>query len=117
MFLLYLIGRAIFRQADAVNILLGSALILLLAQPSWLFEAGFQLSFVSVLAIALTASPFVNHYWKPVCQPLLFSGNPDRLFLEPGKCYKLGRRLRLRCEISIEEIADSLSPPFPACCF
>ena len=110
MFLLYLIGRAIFRQADTVNILLGSALILLFAQPSWLFEAGFQLSFVSVLAIALTASPAVNQYLKPVCQPLHFSGNPDRLFLEPSKCYRLGRRLRLHCEILIEEIADSISP-------
>jgi competence protein ComEC len=110
MFLLYLIGRVIFRQADTVNIVLGSALILLLAQPSWLFEAGFQLSFVSVLAIALTASPAVNNYLKPVCQPMLFSGNPDRLFLQSGKCHSLGRHLRLRCEIPIEEIADSISP-------
>jgi competence protein ComEC len=110
MFLLYLIGRILFRRADAVNILLGSALILLLAQPNWLFESGFQLSFVSVMAIALTASPVVIQYLKPLLQPLHFCGNPDRLFLERGKCNRLGRVLRVRCEILIEGIADSVSP-------
>ena len=66
MFLLYLIGRMIFRRADTVNILLGSALVLLIAQPYWLLEAGFQLSFLSVLAIALTAAPAIRTCLKPV---------------------------------------------------
>jgi competence protein ComEC len=110
MFLLYLIGRMIFRQAEAVNILLGSALILLTARPTWLFEAGFQLSFISVLAIALTAAPAMHKYLNPICRPLLYSGKVDRLFLESGRYHRWGRILRVRCEIFIEEITDPLSP-------
>ncbi len=110
MFLLYLIGRAIFRRADSVNILLGSAVILLLAQPNWLFEAGFQLSFISVLAIAMTSAPAIKVYFEPICRPLLFAGKPDRLFLQPGWAYRSGRALRFKCELWIEERTDSFTP-------
>jgi competence protein ComEC len=106
MFLLYLIGRMIFRRADAVNILFGSALILLSARPSWLFETGFQLSFISVMAIALTAVPAINTYLKPVCQPLIFAGRSDRLFLQPGRYHRMGRIVRFRCELLIEGMTD-----------
>ena len=106
MFLLYLTGKMLFRRAEAVNILLGSALILLLAQPDWLFEAGFQLSFLSVLAIALIAAPAIDAYLKPFCQPTLYCGRPDRLFLKPGKWHRCGRGIRVRCEIFVEEMAD-----------
>ena len=110
MFLLYLSGKMLFRRAEAVNILLGSALILLLAQPDWLFEVGFQLSFLSVLAIALTAVPAINAYLKPLCQPLLHCGKPDRLFLQRGRWHRRGRSIRVKCEILIEEAADRYSP-------
>ena len=110
MFLLYLIGRMIFRRADTVNILLGSALVLLLAQPYWLLEAGFQLSFLSVLAIAITAAPAINNYLKPLWEPLLHSGKSDDLFLQPGRWHRWGRRIRVSCELFIEEITDPLPP-------
>jgi competence protein ComEC len=112
MFLLYLIGRMIFRQADSVNILSGSALILLIARPSWLFEAGFQLSFISLMAIALTAIPAINTCLKPLCSPLTFTGCSDRLFLQPGRYHRLGRGFRFRCELCIEEMSDHFSPSF-----
>ncbi len=111
MFLLYLIGRMIFRRADTANILLGSALVLLIAQPYWLLEAGFQLSFLSVLAIALTAAPAIDTYLKPVWDPLLHSGKSDYLFLQPGRWHRCGRRIRTRCELLIEGITDHLPPP------
>jgi competence protein ComEC len=110
MFLLYLIGRMVFRRADSVNILFGSALILLVLKPSWLFETGFQLSFISVLALALTAVPAIHAYLKPVFQPLIFAGNSDRLFLQPGRYHRLGRVLRFRCELLIEAMADRFTP-------
>jgi competence protein ComEC len=110
MFLLYLLGRMLFRRADAVNILLTSALILLVAQPDWLFETGFQLSFLSVLAIALTAAPAIDKYLKPLCAPLLHSGKPQSLFLKPGGFHRIGRSLRTRCEILIEAMTDTLPP-------
>ena len=111
MFLLYLIGRMIFRRADTVNILLGSALVLLIAQPYWLLEPGFQLSFLSVLAIALTAAPAIHACLKPVWEPLRYCGKSDRLFLQPGRWHRCGRGIRTRCELLIEEITDPL-PPF-----
>jgi competence protein ComEC len=110
MFLLYLIGRMLFRRADAVNILLTSAVILLAAQPDWLFETGFQLSFLSVLAIALTGAPAISNFLKPLCEPLLHSGESQRLFLHPGTWHRLGRSLRTRGEILVEGLTDSLPP-------
>jgi competence protein ComEC len=110
MFLLYLMGRMLFRRADAVNILLTSALLLLIAQPDWLFETGFQLSFLSVLAIALTAVPAIDKYLKPLCEPLRHSGKPQILFLRPGRWHRIGRSLRTRCEILIEAMTDPLPP-------
>jgi competence protein ComEC len=110
MVLLYLIGRMIFRKADSVNILLSAAIFLLISQPTWLFEPGFQLSFLSVLAIAVTAVPAINTYVTPVCRPVCFAGNSERLFLQPGPWHRIGRRLRVHCELCIESIEDSLSP-------
>jgi competence protein ComEC len=108
MFLLYLIGRVIFRRADTLNILLGSALILLLAQPYWLIEPGFQLSFLSVLAIAATGAPAINTYLNPVWDPLRRAGKSDYLFLQPGRWYRYGRRIRVSCELLVEEMTDRL---------
>jgi competence protein ComEC len=107
MFLLYLTARMIFRRTDAVNVLLAAALILLVAQPSWLFETGFQLSFLSVMAIAMTAIPAMQKYLKPLWDPLMHAGKAERLFLRPGPWHRRGRWLRTRCEILVEEILDS----------
>jgi competence protein ComEC len=108
MFILYLIGRMLFRKADALNILLACAWILLVLQPDWLFEVGFQLSFLSVAAIAMTAAPVINTYIKPVWAPLCHSGDPKRLFMQPGPWYRRGRSLRVRCEMIVEETTDRL---------
>jgi competence protein ComEC len=109
MFLLYLMGRMIFRRADPVNILLTSALILLSLQPNWLFEIGFQLSFLSILAILLTAVPVIRNHWKPLWDPLRHCGKSDRLFLQPGTPHRRGRKLRVMCEMFIEQITDPLA--------
>lgn len=110
MFLLYLIGRMLFRGAAPVNILFGSALILLFAQPDWLFETGFQLSFLSVLAIMLTASPAVQEFIRPLLESSMHCGRPDRLFLRPGRWHRWGRTLRTRCEILVEALTDRYCP-------
>ncbi|MCB9305030.1 MAG: ComEC family competence protein [Lewinellaceae bacterium] len=48
MFSTYLIGKAIFRKASVWNVLPASAFILLLYNPYFLFDAGFQLSYAAV---------------------------------------------------------------------
>lgn len=110
MFILYLVGRTILRRSDPVNILSVSALILLAARPDWPFEAGFQLSFLSVMAIATTAVPAIEARLVPLLAPLRHCADPDRRFLDQGAWHRRGRSLRVRCEILIEETADSFSP-------
>jgi competence protein ComEC len=113
MFILYLIGRMLVRRSDPANILFTSALLILCLEPNWLLEIGFQLSFISVMAIALTAAPAIENYLKPALEPLRSAGMPDRLFLQPGFWRRIGRRIRTYFELGIEEIADSI---FPAAC-
>ncbi len=51
--MMFCLSFIIRRQANPINTLSLSAIILLLIRPTQLFEAGWQLSFVSVLGIAL----------------------------------------------------------------
>jgi competence protein ComEC len=111
MFILYLIGRMLVRRSDPANLLFTSALLLLCMEPDWLFEIGFQLSFISVMAIALTAAPAIDKYLKPLLDPLSSAGLADRLFLQTGSWQRMGRRLRVRCELAIENLTDSFIPP------
>jgi competence protein ComEC len=53
-------GWALRRPGNLLNSLAGSGLIILLWQPTQLFQASFQLSFFVVLAIALLLPPFEN---------------------------------------------------------
>ena len=62
MFSLLLIGSLFHRKQDSLNILFATAFIMLLIDPSWLFEIGFQLSLMAVLSILI---------WQPIYQRLL----------------------------------------------
>ncbi|MEM7036343.1 MAG: ComEC/Rec2 family competence protein [Bacteroidota bacterium] len=50
-------GTVFFRQSDRFNLLALSALILLLSDPSLLFQLGFQLSYAAVAGIMLISKP------------------------------------------------------------
>lgn len=54
----FTIGKALNRRAPVINILAASALMLLLWNPYWLVDIGFQLSFMAVLGIVLFAHKF-----------------------------------------------------------
>lgn len=51
-------GSLMGKQGNSMNILLASAFILLVARPSMLFEAGFQLSYIAVIFIITFYEPF-----------------------------------------------------------
>jgi competence protein ComEC len=112
MFILYLAGQAFFRRAAPANITLAAAFFLLAARPDWLFDIGFQLSFLSVLAICLMGLPLIEGDLKPLVDPLRHAGHPDRLGLQEGRLHRFGRRLRTRCELMAEACADRWSPGF-----
>ena len=56
-FTLYLVGRYMFRRGRVLNLVPAIALVFLIADPAQLFEASFQLSFLSVAAIGAFAIP------------------------------------------------------------
>jgi competence protein ComEC len=109
MFILYLLGQALLRRAKPVNILLASALILLAAHPDWMLDIGFQLSFLSVLAIVMTAVPIIEKSLYPLLEPLHYAGKSDRVFLQTGRWFRRGRSVRTNCELLIEAWTDSIT--------
>jgi competence protein ComEC len=110
MFILYLIGQSLFRRASPNNILFASALFLLAVRPDWLPDAGFQLSFLSVMAICQMAVPLTEKKLRPALEPLRHAADPERLFLQPGRWHRIGRRLRCRCELLVEACEDRWGP-------
>ncbi|HMR81657.1 MAG TPA: ComEC/Rec2 family competence protein [Niabella sp.] len=67
MFSFITIGKLINRNASIYNILAASAFCQLVYNPYWLWDVGFQLSYIAVLSIIL--------FYKPVCS-LLYIKNP-----------------------------------------
>jgi competence protein ComEC len=106
MFVLYLTGQMLFRRAKPTNLLLACASSLLAVCPNWLFDVGFQLSFLSVAAISMMAVPLIERSFRPLLSPLINCSDPERLSLESGRWQQFGRRLRWRCELWTEACRD-----------
>jgi len=71
MFTFTIIGRLSKKNIPPLNSLGGSACILLLINPTILFDAGFQLSIMAVFGIIII-SPSLEKLWKPKLKPLKF---------------------------------------------
>ena len=69
-FTLYLIARFFFRRVRPLNLLSAIAIGLLAWDPGQLFEARFQLSFLSVAAIAAFAAPLLETSIAPMARGL-----------------------------------------------
>lgn len=66
MVILYLIGRLLWRERVALNVIGVVALVMLAADPSSLFDSGFQMTLLSVLAIAGIAVPIAERTIGPL---------------------------------------------------
>jgi competence protein ComEC len=62
---LYLVGRLLFRQRNALNAVGFAALCLLAFNPRSLFDAGFQMTLLAVVAIAGLAAPLAERTFAP----------------------------------------------------
>lgn len=62
---LILIGKAINRQAQAFNLMAVSAFVILLFNPFWILNVGFQLSFAAVAGIVFLQSYVLRLYAPP----------------------------------------------------
>lgn len=63
---LYLAGRMIWREKRPLNAIGFAALVMLAADPAALFDAGFQMTLLSVLAVAGIAVPFAEQTFGPL---------------------------------------------------
>ncbi|THU37186.1 ComEC/Rec2 family competence protein [Niastella caeni] len=80
MFTCIVIGASINRKTSVYNSLAASAFILLCFNPTWLWDAGFQLSYAAVLSLAIFYNPIYNLLffqnklpdliWKSICVTL-----------------------------------------------
>lgn len=64
MFSFVAIGTAFKRSTSVYNTILGSAMLLMLIKPTYLFEVGFQLSYAAVFGIVWLQPKFEN-LWRP----------------------------------------------------
>ncbi|MCU1337381.1 MAG: internalization-related competence protein ComEC/Rec2 [Bryobacterales bacterium] len=76
-FTLYTLARACFRRARVMNLLAAVALVYLAWDPAQMFDASFQLSFLSVAAIGALAAPLLESTTAPYARGLRGIANPD----------------------------------------
>lgn len=68
---LYIIGKDIFKNKNTYNILSIAAILMLIYNPLYLFQASFQFSFISLLSI-LYFQPKIKTWWTPSNKILTF---------------------------------------------
>lgn len=95
---LFLACRFFYRRGRLMNLLAAVALGYLLADPAALFEAGFQLSFLAVAAIAALAVPILENTSVPYAKGVRGITEPGRDFQLPPKAAQLRVELRLLAE-------------------
>jgi competence protein ComEC len=67
---MYLLARWIGRKASALNALGAAALVVLAFDPRAIFEPGFQMTFLVILAVAGIASPLIERWLAPYSSAL-----------------------------------------------
>lgn len=94
----YLIGRYLFRRGRLMNLLSAIALGFLLADPGELFDASFQLSFLSIAAIGALAVPLFQATSGLFAPGLRHLGDRDFDLRLPPRVTRFRIELRLLAE-------------------
>ncbi len=97
-FTLYVAARYFYRRGRLMNLLAAIAIVYLLWDPSQLFEAGFQLSFLAVAAIGLLATPLLEATSLPYARALARINEPSRDPRLPPRIAQFRLELRLLSE-------------------
>ncbi len=74
----YLVSGLVYRQRRALNVIAGTAMVLLFIEPGLLFDASFQMSFLAVGLIAGIAVPLLDATIEPYRRALIDVWNYDR---------------------------------------
>lgn len=97
-FTLYVACRYFYRRRRLLNLLAAVAIIYLVYDPGQLFEAGFQLSFLSVAAIAALAIPMLEASSAPYARGLFGIAEASRDPRMPPRTAQFRLELRLLAE-------------------
>ncbi len=97
-FTFYLACRYFYRRRRLLNLLAGLAIIYLVFDPGQLFDAGFQLSFLSVAAIAALAVPLLEASSSPFSRGLAGIAEVSRDPRMPPEAAQFRVELRLLAE-------------------
>jgi competence protein ComEC len=97
-FTLYVVARYVFRRPRVLNILAAIAGVIVLCDPEQLFDASFQLSFLSVAAIGALASPLLERTSAPLARGLRDLGDVGRDARMDPRAAHLRVELRLLAE-------------------
>jgi competence protein ComEC len=97
-FTLYVIARYFYRRGHLLNLLAAVAIVYLIYDPSQLFEAGFQLSFLCVAAIGLLAIPVLGRTSTLYAAGLTGITQPSRAPRLPPRVAQFRLELRLLAE-------------------
>ncbi len=92
---IYLVTRLLFRDRAGLNALGIAALGMLLVNPRTLFEASFQLTFLSVIAVAGIAVPVLRRLIYPLQTGLKNLDSPNYDFSLPTRAAQFRSDLRL----------------------
>ncbi|MBI4877164.1 MAG: ComEC/Rec2 family competence protein, partial [Acidobacteria bacterium] len=77
-FFLYLVARFFYRRTRILNLLAAVAIGFLVCDPQQMFEASFQLSFLSVAALGALAAPLLEATSSPLLRGLRGLADADR---------------------------------------
>lgn len=77
-FTLFVVVRYLYRRPRLLNLLAAIALAFVICDPEQMFEASFQLSFLSVAAIGAFAVPLMERTSGPLASGLIGLGQRDR---------------------------------------
>ncbi|HEV2689329.1 MAG TPA: ComEC/Rec2 family competence protein [Bryobacteraceae bacterium] len=97
-FTLYVACRFFYRRRRLLNLLAAVAIVYLLYDPDLLFDAGFQLSFLSVAAIAALAIPMLEASSAPYARGLAWIAESSRDPRMPPRPAQFRLELRLLAE-------------------
>ncbi len=83
-FTLYLLGRYFYRRGRILNLLAAVAVVFLVFDPAAMYDASFQLSFLSVAALGALAAPLIEASSGPLARATRDLNDAGRdLHLEP----------------------------------
>jgi competence protein ComEC len=94
----YLLGRLLYRDRAALNATGFAALVVLLIQPAALFDAGFQLTFLALLAITGISLPVLDRTSRPYREALRYLESTSYDLQLPPRTAQFRLDLRLLTE-------------------